>query len=89
MGGMSPSHRAALARSTWQRLRRVLTAAVFVTATVAGISVGLGGASISPVAPAAAATPTATTPAASTPGARQPPSDVHHGDPGRSHLGRS
>jgi hypothetical protein len=42
-----------LSRSTWLRVRRSLTAGLFVVATAAGVSVGLGGAALSPVAPAA------------------------------------
>jgi hypothetical protein len=77
VGSMSPSHRAALRRSTWQRIRRILTVGVFVTATVTGIGVGLNGASISPVAPAADATT-----------APMPP-NLQHGDVGRVHLGHT
>jgi hypothetical protein len=44
---------ARLSRSTWLRVRWSLTAGLFVVATVSGVSVGLGGAAVSPVAPAA------------------------------------
>ena len=47
---------ARLSHSTWLRVRRSLTAGLFVVATVAGVSVGLGGAAVSPVAPAPAST---------------------------------
>ena len=47
--------RARLSRSTWRGLQLSLTAGLFVVATISGVSVGLGGAVVSPVAPAAAA----------------------------------
>lgn len=74
---MSPRHRATLPRSTWQRIRRILTVGVFVTATVAGVGVGLNGAAASPVTPAAAA--------ATTTGTTTPP-PPHHGDVQHGHL---
>ena len=37
--------------SLWQRVRRTVTAGVFLAATVAGVGVGLQGAQVSPVAP--------------------------------------
>jgi hypothetical protein len=75
-----PRHRAVpitgtpaqLSRSTWQRIRRTLTASVFVLTTIAGIGIGLQGASVSPVSP--------TTPAAqvTAPVAGSAPT-IHHG----------
>jgi hypothetical protein len=64
-----PLHRAprppALSRSTWRRVRRTLTAGVFLATTVAGVSIGLNGAAVSPVAPTitAAGPATGATPA--------------------------
>jgi hypothetical protein len=46
---------AALSASTWRRLRGTLTAGLFLVATLGGVGVGLQGAAVSPVAPAAAA----------------------------------
>ena len=43
-----------LSRSAWLRLRRTLTAGLFLASTVAGVNVGLQGAAVSPVAPAVA-----------------------------------
>jgi hypothetical protein len=43
---------APLTTSTWRQVRWTLTAGLFVAATVAGVAVGLNGASVSPVAPA-------------------------------------
>ena len=45
-----------LTASTWRQVRRTLTAGLFAAATVAGVAVGLNGASVSPVAPAPAVT---------------------------------
>lgn len=46
---------ASLSASTWRRLRGTLTAGLFLVATLGGVGVGLQGAAVSPVAPAAAA----------------------------------
>src|SRR3954453_15370025 len=46
---------ASLSASTWRRLRGTLTAGLFIVATFGGVGVGLQGAAVSPVAPAAAA----------------------------------
>ena len=50
-----------LTSSTWRKVRRTLTAGLFVSATVAGVVVGLNGAAVSPVAPVPATATTATT----------------------------
>jgi hypothetical protein len=42
-----------LPASRWQRVRRTVTAGVFLAATVIGVGVGLQGAQVSPVAPPA------------------------------------
>jgi hypothetical protein len=57
-------------RATWRRVRRVLTAGVFVATTVAGVSIGLNGAAVAPVAPTVTAAPaTGSTPAGGAPSA--------------------
>jgi hypothetical protein len=53
---------APLTSSAWRQVRRTLTAGLFVAATVAGVAVGLNGASVSPVAPAPAVTAAAAGP---------------------------
>jgi hypothetical protein len=73
---MSPRHRATLPRSAWQRGRQILTVGIFAAATVAGLGVGLNGASASPVTPAAAVA-TAVTP---------PPPILHHDEVARGHM---
>jgi hypothetical protein len=75
-----PRHRAVpmtgtpaqLSRSTWQRIRRTLTASVFVLTTIAGIVIGLQGASVSPVSPATPAAQVTAPVAGSAP-------TIHHG----------
>ena len=61
-----PRHRAPrppeLSRSTWRRVRGVLTAGVFAATTVAGVAIGLNGAAVSPVAPTITAAPAGATP---------------------------
>ena len=47
-----PDSASAMSRTAWRRVRAGLTAGVFAIATAAGITVGLSGASVSPVAPA-------------------------------------
>jgi hypothetical protein len=53
-----------LSSTTWRRVRLALTTGLFAAATVAGVGVGLQGATVSPVAPAAPAAVGATTPSA-------------------------
>ena len=70
-----------LSSSTWRRLRRALTAGLFVATTVAGVTVGLDGAAVSPVAPVPAAAVSAADPAGVTPpvDAGSPTTDHQHG----------
>jgi hypothetical protein len=44
-----------LSRRAWRRLRRTTTIGLFVVATVVGVTVGVQGAAVSPVAPAPSA----------------------------------
>ena len=79
-----PRHRAPLpapatplSRSTWRRVRRMLTIGVFVVTTAAGVTIGLNGATVSPVAPAVPALAAGPVAPAPVPAAAGPV--AHHG----------
>jgi hypothetical protein len=73
-----------LSRRTWRRLRRTTTIGLFVVATVAGVTVGLQGAAVSPIPPASSAS-TVVAPADRAPMADPAPPGA--GGPGRAPTG--
>lgn len=85
-----------MSRTAWRRLRTGLTAGVFAVATAAGITVGLSGAAVSPVAPATtitaadgtAADAAPAAPAVSVPVRATRPGDVRAGRGPRGGRGR-